>query len=196
MFAAKGGKLHRKSGTVFVYAMMIMAATGATLAVLKPERASVIAGALAFYFVASSLLTVRRTPANARWMFMAMMLCALLTGAFAVIFGIQALGRTPARLDGFPAGLYFFFAVVAFVAAFLDVRVLLAGGIEGRHRIARHLWRMSIALLLASASFFIGQAKVFPEFMRNRALLAVPVLAVLVFMIYWLHRVLVRRRLA
>ena len=194
MCASKGGKLHRRTGTVFVYAMMVMAATGATLAAFKPDRASVIAGALAFYLVASSLLTVRRSVTDDRWLFTTMTLWALATGAVAVSFGLQAMGRTPARLDGYPGGLYFFFAAVAFGAALLDVRMLLARGIDGIHRIARHLWRMSFALLLASASFFIGQAKVFPEYMRNRALLALPVLAVLLFMIYWLHRVLVRRR--
>ena len=194
MFASKGGKLHRKSGTVFVYAMMVMAATGATLAAFKPDRASVVAGALAFYLVASSLLTVRRTVTDGRWLFATTALWGLLTGVVAVWFGLQALARTPARLDGYPAGLYVFFAVIAFGAAFLDVRMLLARGIDGIHRVARHLWRMSFALLLASASFFIGQAKVFPEYVRNRALLALPVLAVLLFMIYWLYHVLVRRR--
>jgi uncharacterized membrane protein len=194
MSARKGGAVHRRGGTVFVYAMMIMAATGAGLAVMKPDRASVIAAALTFYLVASSLLTVRRTVADAHWLFATTMLWALATGTLAATFGMQALQRSPARLDGYPAGLYFFFAAVAVTAALLDLRMLLARGIDGLHRMARHLWRMSFTLLVASASFFIGQAKVFPASARNPALLSLPVLAVLLFMIYWLFRILVRRR--
>jgi hypothetical protein len=48
---------------------------------------------------------------------------------------------------------------------------------------------MCFALFIAALSFFIGQAKVIPEPFRNRGLLALPVLAVLVTMLYWLWRV-------
>jgi hypothetical protein len=48
---------------------------------------------------------------------------------------------------------------------------------------------MCFALFIAALSFFIGQAKVIPEPYRNRGLLALPVLAVLVTMLYWLWRV-------
>ena len=44
-------------------------------------------------------------------------------------------------------------------------------------------------------SFFIGQADVFPEPYRIRPLLALPVLAVLVTMLYWVWRVRVRQSL-
>lgn len=67
-----------------------------------------------------------------------------------------------------------------------------AGPLQGASRLARHLWRMSFALFIASLSFFIGQAKVFPEPIRIRGLLALPVLAVLLTMFFWMWRV--RRR--
>jgi hypothetical protein len=38
-------------------------------------------------------------------------------------------------------------------------------------------------------SFFIGQAKVVPQPYRNRMLLVLPVLAVLVTLLYWVWRV-------
>jgi putative ABC transport system permease protein len=59
--------------------------------------------------------------------------------------------------------------------------------------LTRHLWRMSFALLIAAMSFFLGQAKVFPQPVRIYPLLALPVLAVLVTMLYWLWRVRARR---
>jgi hypothetical protein len=54
---------------------------------------------------------------------------------------------------------------------------------------------MCFALFIAALSFFIGQAKVFPEPIRIRPLLALPVLVVLVTMFYWLWRVRIKRSL-
>jgi len=82
----------------------------------------------------------------------------------------------------------------------LDVRMM-ARGIQGAHRIARHLWRMCFALFIAATSFFLGQtqgspAQVFPEPLRQGAVLAIPVLLVLLLMFYWLARVLFTQRLS
>lgn len=54
---------------------------------------------------------------------------------------------------------------------------------------------MSFALFIAALSFFLGQAKVIPKPIRIPGLLALPVLAVLVTMLYWLWRVRIRRSL-
>jgi hypothetical protein len=54
---------------------------------------------------------------------------------------------------------------------------------------------MCFALFIAALSFFIGQAKVIPRPVRIPALLALPVPAVLVAMLYWLWRVRFRRSL-
>jgi hypothetical protein len=86
--------------------------------------------------------------------------------------------------------MYFLFGMVALLAVLGDLRVMMAKGIHGAHRIARHLWRMCFALLLASVSLFLGQAQAFPEPLRNSGLLPIPVLLVLVLMFYWLVRVL------
>ena len=67
--------------------------------------------------------------------------------------------------------------------------MLAGGGITGRRRITRHLWRMCFGLFIATGSFFLGQQQVFPVFLRGSIFLTV--LAVLPFpvMIYWLIRV-------
>jgi hypothetical protein len=54
---------------------------------------------------------------------------------------------------------------------------------------------MCFALFIAALSFFIGQAHVFPKPIRIPGLLALPVLAVLVTMLYWLWRIRIRRSL-
>ncbi|MFT4927814.1 MAG: uncharacterized membrane protein YjfL (UPF0719 family) [Phenylobacterium sp.] len=49
---------------------------------------------------------------------------------------------------------------------------------------------MNFALFMATASFFVGQAQIFPDAVRHSNVLFAPVLAVLLLMVYWLFRVL------
>jgi hypothetical protein len=70
-----------------------------------------------------------------------------------------------------------------------DIRLLARGGIFGAQRIARHLWRMSFALFFATGSFFLGQQKVFPSYLRGLKIWFVPPLLALLLMIFWLVRV-------
>ena len=62
LYALKGGKVHRTSGMGFVIAMITMSLTGAVIAAFKPDRGSMVAGSLTFYFVVTGLLTVKRIP--------------------------------------------------------------------------------------------------------------------------------------
>ena len=87
---------------------------------------------------------------------------------------------------------FFVFGTVGLLAGIGDVRMLRVGMLRGAPRLARHLWRMCFALFIASGSFFLGQAKVFPKPIRIIPLLAVPVVAVLVMMVYWLWRIRVK----
>jgi len=64
LYVMKGGALHRKSGSVFVYAMLTMALIGATLAALGNVApvANVPVGLLTAYLVVTGVETVRATP--------------------------------------------------------------------------------------------------------------------------------------
>ena len=194
LYSLKGAKLHRKSGMIFVLTMLVMSASGAVIAFNKPEALSVIAGALTFYLVITGLLTVRRPASWARSIDLSALLLALMVGAASLYFGVEALDSAAGTKDGFPAPPYFIFGTVAVLAALLDVRMLMAPSLRGPHRLARHLWRMCFALFIAAASFFLGQAQVFPEPIRKLALLANPVLLVLMLMLYWLGRVMFTQR--
>lgn len=183
LYTFKGAKLHRGSGTIFVYAMVIVATTGTVMGALLSEMAAVIPGVLAFYLVLTSWLTARR-PAVLKfhWMDLVLMLLALTLGIASIIYGFVA--------EGQPTALYVVFGAVALLSALGDFRMLLARGIQGAPRIARHLWRMCVALLLAAISLFQGQAQVFPEPLQNSGLLPIPTLLVLLTMFFWLVRVL------
>jgi hypothetical protein len=124
------------------------------------------------------------------------MAIALVVGLTCLAFGFEAVASPDGKgRNGMPAFPYFMFGVVGTLAAALDLKMMRGPVLKGASRLARHLWRMSFALFIAALSFFIGQAQVFPRPIRIMPMLALPVLAVLLTMLYWLWRVRVRRSL-
>ena len=188
-FALKGAKLHRKSGMIFVYSMLVLSITGAVIATLKHQPANIIGGSLAFYMVITALLAVRPRDRESRLADAGAVVIGATVGGFAMKTGLEAVNTPTGTSNGVPAGMMFFFAAVAFLAAVGDLRVLLVGHLQGAQRIARHLWRMCFSLFIASGSFFLGQAKVIPKPIRILPLLAIPALLPLVLLLYWLARV-------
>lgn len=197
LYAIKGSPLHRKSGLVFVVAMLTMSSTGAVIAIGKPDPGTALGGALVFYVVCTGLLTIKRTVAQSRAWLVSLMLMALAISATDFALGSIAAGQPNHRLGVYPAGFFYVFSVVALLCAAGDARTLWLGHLDGVKRLARHIWRMSFAMWFATTSFFLGQAKVFPEPLRHMiGIRAIPVVLVLVVMFYWLGRVLIKRRRA
>jgi uncharacterized membrane protein len=188
LYAAKGATLHRRSGMLFVYAMVTLSISGAFMDALKTSRISVnvIAGLVTFYFVTTALLTVRRRPLS--WIDRAAALFALSVGVLAFDAGFEL--SKSGRPETAPC---FIFGIVALLATTGDVRMMRAGGIQGRRRISRHLWRMCFAMWVAAASFFWGPPNRVPEVIRIPALQATAVLIPVVVMLYWLWRIRSRR---
>lgn len=196
LYSPKGAVVHRRSGMVFVYAMLTMSVFGALIAMMREEapKLNVPVALLTFYLVVTGLTTMRPPFARSRWLDIGALVLVLGVALAYVVFGFQAIADIE-TVDGLPAPIFFTFGVVALLAAGGDVRMLYSGPLKGARRIARHLWRMCFALFIAALSFFIGQAGVFPERVRIIPLLALPVLAVPVTMLYWLWRIRIRRRL-
>jgi uncharacterized membrane protein len=194
LFALKGARLHRKSGVVFVWAMLVLSATGAAIAAMKGQRINFIAASLTSYLVTTGLLTVRRRDPKFHWLDAGAMLVGLTVGVFSFKFALDAVNSPTGTLDGLPPPPAFIFGAVALMAAIGDLRLMRTPGIQEAQRIGRHLWRMCFALWIATSSFFLGQAKVIPEPIRVMPVLATPVLLVLFLMFYWLVRVRVMKR--
>ena len=194
LFALKGARLHRKSGIVFVWAMLVLSATGAVIAALKGQRINFIAASLTSYLVTTALLTVRRRDPKFHWLDACAMLFGLTVGVFSFKFALDAVNSPTGTLDGLPPPPAFIFGAVALMAAIGDLRLMRNPRIQEAQRIGRHLWRMCFALWIATSSFFLGQAKVIPEPIRIMPVLATPVLLVLFLMFYWLVRVRVKKR--
>ena len=194
LYAAKGGTLHRKSGTVFVYTMVGMAMTGAVIAALTGVEASVVAGLLTAYLVVTALMAVRPLTAVARKVEVGAMVVGLAVGLASLTMGVEALSRGVFVQDTIPTPIFVVFGTISLLSGLGDARMIRAGGLRGTRRIARHLWRMCFALWIATASFFLGQADKFPKALQHPAVTLPPVVIVLVVMAYWLWRVRIRPR--
>jgi uncharacterized membrane protein len=194
LYSTKGATLHRRSGRLFVYAMLPMAVFGMALAIglNKAPAINIPAGLLTSYLVVTSLTTVRPLAAGARWLHLGGVLVALAVGATMLAWGFEAVASGGTR-KGMPAFPFFMFGVVGALGAAGDVRMMWAGPPRGGARLARHLWRMSFALFIAALSFSVQAARMLPTSARVPALIALPMLAVLATMFYWLWRVRGRR---
>jgi uncharacterized membrane protein len=185
LYSGKGARLHRKSGRVFVYVMVTMALLGSVLAAVlgKAPAANVPVGLFTTYLVITGLTTVKPPAAGGRWLHLGGLLAvAALTAAF-LTFAIEAAANGGYRNE-VPAFPLFMFGGAALLAAIGDVRILRAGQPQGPKRIARHLWRLSFALLVAA----ISSGRIIPKSLHTPPVLALPTLAVLVPMFYWLWR--------
>ena len=196
LFAVKGATVHRRSGLVFVYAMLAVSLGGLSIAIVRDvaPAINIPAGVLTAYLVVTALATVRPRWAGDRPLTITSMLVAGGVAVASLVFAYQAIANGGMR-DGMPPFPFFMFGGIALLGALGDARVVKAGALAGPRRLARHLWRMSTALFIAALSFFIGQADVIPKAIRIRPLLALPVVLVLVMMVYWLWRVRLRRSL-
>ncbi len=186
LYAVKGSRLHRRSGTVFVWAMLLMSLTGAAIAVGRVgAEINIPAGLVTAYLVTTALLTVRAPSVRSRQVERGAMAAAFVLSAASLISAlVTARGGKP----GFAIPLVMF-GLVALGGGFGDRRMLRADGLQGTARLRRHLWRMCLALFIAAASFFLGPVARVPEPLRALPFRLIP-LVVLLTMAYWLwhHR--------
>ncbi|MGZ8348216.1 MAG: hypothetical protein ACXWUP_14005, partial [Allosphingosinicella sp.] len=145
----KGGRLHILAGRTFFVSMLVMAGIGGFVAPFlvsaqgNPKLFDSIAGFFTCYLVATSWMTVRRRDGTIGRFEPAAFAFAAFLAAAAIWLGT--------RKAGSGADYYALGGVIALAAA-LDLKVILGGGITGAPRIARHLWRMCLALFVAVGS--------------------------------------------
>ena len=178
MLLRKGTSVHRVTGSIFVVSMLTMSASAAYLAAfVSPNRLNVVAALLTFYLVATAWWTARRRDGGRSSLDLAGLLLVTAVAVMGLTFGREAR----------------FFGIVASLFVISDVRMLVRGGVSGPRRIARHLWRMCLALLIATLSLYPGQAKLFSQPVRETGLLFVPHVFLVAAMIFWMVRVRKRR---
>ena len=199
----KGGVTHRRSGMLFVLAMVVMATTASLLEFLQgPAATDVFAAVLAIYFVGTSLTTVRPASRWTRVIDVAALVVAVGLALLAIAGGVEGVSSPGLSPGGVPfrtiGVMSFVLAAVLLLAAAGDLRILRSGKPRGGPRLARHLWRMCFALFIAAGSFFSIRervAKILPEPFTTGPMRALPILLLFGAMFYWLWRVRGRRML-
>jgi hypothetical protein len=194
---AKGGRLHKQSGLAFTWAMVVLGLTAAGIGTYERIPSQVFAGLLAAYLVYTGMTTVKPLPGIGQRFNVALMILAFAYAVASLYGGVtewldptmEVVGR-PRVVPPLVAG------TVILLAAIGDLRAIRAGGLQGSRRLARHLWRMSFGLFIATGSFFLGQMKFIPEPVRIVPLLLAFAIAPILFLFYWMWRVRVRGRLS
>jgi hypothetical protein len=200
----KGGAIHRRSGMLFVYAMLVMGTTASILEFRRSAAATnVVAALMSMYFVGTALTTVRPASRWTRAINVAALLVAAGLAFISIVGGVNGVNRPGLSPGGVPfrtiGVMSFVLATVLLLATIGDVRVMLSGMPQGGPRLARHLWRMCFALFIAAGSFFSIRervAKILPEPLTGGWMRALPILLLFGAMFYWLWRVRSRRPLA
>jgi uncharacterized membrane protein len=190
LLVKKGGTIHRRSGLLFVYAMLVMGISAAIL--------GNIGGLMAVYFVVTALTTVRPVSPWTRRINVAALAVAVGLALLDILGGVEAFNSPRGVLNGVPFQMLFFIAAVMILAAIGDVRIMRFGIPRGGPRLARHLWRMCFALFIAAGSFFSIRervAKILPEPFTTAPMRMLPILLIFGAMFYWLWRVRRRRPL-
>lgn len=190
MSLPKGTRPHRLAGNVFFGSMVVLASGGIVLSLVRvPNMGNIMGGLTALYMVTTAWTTVLRPPGRTGRSEVVAALGGLVVGGGATALGVQAANSPDGLFYGYPPLMYFIFAGVLFAASALDVRMILRGGVLGLPRTVRHLTRMSLAFFMATASFFFGQPKFVPAFLRDTGLYVVAGLLPLGLMLFFLVRV-------
>ena len=191
---AKGGRLHKRSGIVFTWAMITVGILASVLSAY--EGKSVVGGLFVCYLVITATTTVKPLPRAGRGVGVALMIFAFAMAAGMLLQGVAVWQKPHHMLAGVPAGMILFLGTVCLLAAIGDLRMIREGALRGTRRLARHLWRMCFGLFIATGSFFIGQTKFIPEPIRVMPVLFGLGVAPLVILLYWMWRVRLRRRVS
>ena len=192
----KGRRLHMIAGNIFFVSMMAMAAIGAFVAPFLAsaqgdgKRFDSIIAFFTCYLVATSWVTVKRKAGTIGAFEKGAFAFASLLAAAAFLFGARASGSPSGLVGGFPAQGYYVLGGFIALAAALDLRTILRGGVTGVPRVARHLWRMCVALFIATSSLFFGQQDDLPQALRDSPLLLLILgFGPLALMLFWLVRI-------
>jgi len=186
MLFRKGSNLHRAAGNVFVISMLSMTTSAAFMALfMKPNTGNVVAAMLTFYLVATGWWTARRKEATVGTFDRAAMLFAFAIAAIGWTFGFRPAAKSLAVM-------YFIFGTIAFLFGLSDIRMIARGGVAGAKRVKRHLLRMGLALLIATMSFYPGQAKLIPKESRS-GLLYLPHMFLIGSIVFWMVRYSARK---
>ncbi len=100
--------------------------------------------------------------------------------------------RTGIRRPDVPPGAGYVFAAIVALALMGDALWIATGNSARSRALIRHLWRMCFALFMATVSFFLARAHLFPELVQESGVLYLFALAPMLLMAFWWARIRVK----
>lgn len=189
---SKGARLHRKSGTLFVWVMVTMSMTGLLVSAARgvAPAINVPTALLTFYLVITGMTSVGARGGWSRRLDVAAMIMAFAMAAGCGVLAVAAIGK-----GGAAAGMAYplvLFGIAAMIGGVGDRRMIRDGALKGASRLRRHLWRMCFALFLSSIAFYLGPDRL-PAVLRIPALRVGAVLVPIIAIAYWNWRFRAKR---
>lgn len=181
----KGTLLHKRLGKVFITTLFITALGSAYLAYTISEPP--LMGGLCIYLLITSWLTIKRRPNFVNYLDkgLAVIICLISVGLFIYADDFAQTGDKASQV---PIQVFYVFASIAAVCAALDTNMLFRGGLDGKQRLARHIWRMFGAMIFALMAL-LGQ-NIYPDWAYDTGILFFPLLLIVALLIYWLIQIL------
>ncbi|WP_339745142.1 hypothetical protein [uncultured Maricaulis sp.] len=193
LLSSKGLLLHRFAGNLFLGCMVALSLSGLYLSFTRMIVFTGFLAMFALYLVTTGWVAAKRKD-GASGLFEKIAMGGIIACALGcAVSGFFTPPSLAAPEDVPPPVAYYVLAVLALAFGILDFSVVRRGGVSGKHRIARHLWRMCFSMFIAVTIFFLGNNNILPEFFRQPALLVAPILSVVIISIFWLLRVLFTR---
>jgi hypothetical protein len=202
MIFRKGSPRHVAAGRIFAVSMLLMGIAAVPLAVLNHDPNNISGGIFTVYLIGTAWLTMRRSENTTSRLDWLVLLIPLILGIRSWIIGLMVLRSGATSLKGVPVGMILFMGSVMLLAAAGDVRMLVRGGLIGRSRISRHLWRMCFGLFIAAGSFFLGPSnrpfrllsavglgQHLPALLFSTTLYLILTILPLVLLVFWMLRV-------
>jgi len=188
----KGATPHRAAGAVFLVAMTLLTSSGLWMSFSRGILFTVFLSGLAFHaFLTGWGAAALRRPIGK----LITRASPCLSGAIAVgaLLGGAIAATSPGGvLNDLQPAAFYVVAVVAAVICVSDIVFSRASSPSPQRRVTRHAWRLGFSLFLATGIFFFGNNHVLPAALRTPLFLSAPVVAVVVWTLYYS----VRTRLA
>jgi hypothetical protein len=185
----KGFGPHRAFGRLFAVIMLGMTASSVWLAIARDQPDNIIVGGLTFYLVATGWMAAVRGGGGSGWFDRIALLGVLSIAATALVFALQAANHESGLNGGVGTGNFLAMAAIGVGFAGFDLKTMCSGGVVGAARTSRHLWRLGLAMFMATLSLFVGQPQVFPGLLRDSYVLLGPVVVVAGVVLFWLVKV-------
>lgn len=183
--ARKGNAVHRAAGVIFIVAMVLLTASGLWLSIAREILFTVFLSAIAFHAVATGWAAAALEKPFGR---LTTKVSPALSGSIvlgAVYGDMRAAAAPSGMLNDLPPGAFYTVAGISFFIFVFDIVFVLAEDPAEQRRLTRHLWRMGFSFFLATGIFFFGNNHVLPEMLRMPVFLSAPVIAVVLWTLFY-----------